>query len=153
MMIQEDPSESYLDEHLIMISDTPARAYYTDSSGKMLAASWKSGCTVNISPEEFQATALSLAQLIETRKPTLILIDCRHLEYEITYEQQTWYINQTRKLWLKSAIKKMAFVFRSNLTVQSGMEGFKEVANEEQIPTIPYRIFETNNEAVCWLRN
>jgi hypothetical protein len=59
--------------------------------------------------------------LIETRKPYLILVDCRHLEYEISYEQQTWYINQTRKLWFKSGIKKMAFVFRANLSVQSGM--------------------------------
>jgi hypothetical protein len=153
MMTQEDPSDSYLNKHLLIISDTPARAYYADNSGKILVASWKPGLTANISPEDFQNTALWLAQLIETRKPTFILVDCRHLEHEITYEQKVWYIDQTRKLWLKSGIKKMAFVFKANLSVQSGMEGFKEVAQEESLPNIPFRIFENNMEAIIWLNN
>ncbi len=152
-MNEEDPSDRFLRDNLKLISETPARCYYQDERSKVLVASWKRDTTENIAPQDFQQNALIFADLIARRKPAYVMVDCRHLEHEITYEQQLWYVQQTRALWLKSTVKKMAFVFKSNLAVQLGVEGLRDVAEEEGLPSFDYRIFETVEEAMNWVRS
>ncbi len=151
-MTQEDPSDRFLSENLILISETGERNYYQDPTQKILVASWKPGSADHYNLESFQLNALRFAQLIEEKKPRSIMVDCRYLGFEISDQDQRWYINQTRKLWDKSSIKRMAFVFRANLSVQMAMEGLKDVAQEEGVKSIEYRIFENLIEAFGWIK-
>jgi hypothetical protein len=115
-MTQENPCDAYLKENFSLIADTPVRVYYTDSNKKFLIASWKYGSTTQLDPETFQETALYLVGLIKEHKPAYLLMDCKHLDHQITYEQQVWYAENTRTLWLKSGIKKLALVFKLRRT-------------------------------------
>jgi hypothetical protein len=151
-MTQEDPSERFLKENLISIAETPERFYLIDESSNMLVASWKPGKASAFDSERYQFNALQLAELIKTRKPETLLLDCRYLVYEISYHDHLWYIQQTRALWEKAKVKRVAFVFRANLSVQVAMEELKEAAQDEGIKAIEYRIFECNVEAAGWLK-
>lgn len=151
-MTQEDPSDRFLKENLQLISETPERNYYQDATHKILIASWKPGSSDHYNLESFQLNALTFAKLIEEKKPRSIMVDCRFLGFEISDQDQRWYITQTRKLWDKSSIKRMAFIFRANLSVQMAMEGFKDVAQEEGVKSIEYRIFEDILEAFGWIK-
>ncbi len=151
-MTQEDPSERFLKENLRLITDTPERNYYSDAADKLLVASWKPGRAEVYNLERFQYNAMALVDLIKTRRPQYIMVDCRHLGFELTYQDQVWYVNQTKALWPKSGIKKMAFVFKDNLSVQMSMEGLKDVAQEEGVKNIEYRIFECLMGAAAWLK-
>lgn len=147
----EDPSERFLRNHLIPIADTPERYYLSDEFSNMIVASWKPGRADQYDIQKFQQNALLLADLIKERQPSSVLIDCRYLGFELSYEDHIWYVQQTRALWEKTKIKKIGFVFRSNLAVQMAMEGLTEVAQQEGVKAIEYRIFECNVEAANWL--
>jgi hypothetical protein len=150
-MNPDDPSERFLRNHLIPIADTPERYYLSDQFSNMIVASWKPGRAEQYDLEKFQHNAMMLADLIKERQPTSVLVDCRHLGFELSYEDHLWYVKQTRALWDKTKIKKIGFVFKSNLAVQMAMEGLKEVAQEEGVKQIEYRIFESNVDAASWL--
>lgn len=152
-MTQEDPSERFLKENLnlIPIADTPERSYLMDEITSMIIASWKPGRAEIYNAERFQLNAMTLADLIKTRRPQYVMVDCRHLGFEVTYQDHLWYVNQTRALWEKSKIKKIAFVFKDNLAVQMSVEGLREVAQEEGLVTFEHRIFECNVDAANWL--
>jgi hypothetical protein len=151
MMNPDDPSERFLRNHLIPIADTPERYYLSDEFSNMIVASWKPGRADLYDMNKFQQNAMILADLIKERQPHGVLVDCRHLGFELTYEDHIWYINQTRALWDQTKIKKIGFVFKDNLAVQMAMEELKEVAQEEGVRQIEYRIFECNVDAANWL--
>ncbi len=151
-MTQEDPSDRFIAESLRLINETKERAYYHGENEKLLVASWKPGSPDTYDMHAFQTNAMHFAKLIEERKPRQVMVDCRHMGFEVTYQDHLWYINQTRQLWAKSTIKRMAFVFKSNLAVQMAMEELKEVAEDEGIRQFEYRIFEDVAEAAGWLK-
>jgi hypothetical protein len=93
-----------------------------------------------------------LAKLIIEKKPKSVVVDCRHLGFELSDDDHRWYVNQTRAMWEKTGIKKLAFIFRANLAVQMAMEGLKDVAREEGVRPIDHRIFESVTDAFSWLR-
>ena len=151
-MTQDDPSDRFLNERFRLVTDTPERSYLLDESGKILAASWKIGKAEVYNMERFQYNAIVLADLVKSRKPEYILIDCRYMEFELSYQDHIWYVDQTREQWKKATIKKLALVFKDNLAVQMSMEGLSEVVREEGVASYEYRIFESNIEAVSWLK-
>lgn len=151
-MKEKDPSDKFLQENLELISETSARCYYQDSKDKILIASWKKDRSSSLDAQVFQQNALLFADMVATRRPNYVMVDCRHLEHQLTYEQQHWYVQQTRALWVKSTVKKLAFIFEANLAVQLGMEGIQDAAQQEGIPSIEYRIFENVEEAVNWVK-
>lgn len=150
-MQQDDPSDRYIIENFIYINETTARTYYESSDGKVLIASWKPETVATFYQDNFRENAYYFAQLISARKPKLILLDCRHLSIEISYLDQLWYVSQTKHLWSKLHIKKLALIFRSNLAAQIAMEGLKDVAEEEGLRMAKARVFEDISEAMYWL--
>ena len=153
-MTQEDPSDRFLQENLTIIGDTPERTYLYDAASHLLVASWKQDTTDHHSTEKFKTNALKLLEFVATCKPKYMIVDCRHLGFELSYQDQRWYVEQTKSVWEKLKVQKIAFVFRSNLAVQMSMEGLKEVAIEEGMrKQISYRIFESNIDAANWLKS
>lgn len=150
-MTAHDPEDKYLEEVFIKINETNERVYYRSQNGKMLIASWKPDSPSSYSPEIFQRNALHFFNLIEQYSPTHLLVDCRYMGFEVTYNDHLWYINQTKPLWEKARIRKIAFVFQSNLAVQMSMEGLREVAEEEGVANFNHRIFESIKESTAWL--
>lgn len=151
-MIPEDPSERYLHQSHLLVGETPERLYLLDKPNHLLIASWKAGRADEYDLERFQANAMQLVSLVSEIKPRNIMVDCRHLGFEFSEQDIRWYIQQTKNLWTKSSVKRMAFVFKANLTVQMSMEAIKDVAQEEGIGGYEYRIFESNIEAANWLK-
>jgi len=152
-MVPEDPSERYLHQSHLLVGDTPERVYLHDKPNNVLIASWKQGRANEYDLDRFQANALQLASLISEIKPRNIMVDCRHLGFEFSEQDIRWYVQQTKNLWNTSKVKKIAFVFKSNLMVQMSMEAIKEVAQEEGIREYEYRIFECNMDAANWLKS
>lgn len=151
-MIQEDPSDKFLKENLRLITDTPERSYLMDEANSLLVASWKAGKANVYDEDRYRSNAMTLADLIKTRRPEYIMVDCRHLGFELTYQDHIWYVNQTRAIWEKAKVKKMAFIFKDNLSVQVSMEGLREAAQEEGIKNFEHRIFESVVDAAGWLK-
>jgi hypothetical protein len=152
-MTEEDESDRFLKEQMQLITETPQRGYYADIVNKTLVASWKSGRENQCCAGSFQKNAVILTQLIEQKKPKYLVIDCRNLGFEITDEEQRWYIQHNKSFWLGNKIKKVALIFKSNLSVQIGIEALIDMAMEEGIKPYPFRIFENIPDALSWVRN
>lgn len=150
-MTAHDPDDKYLDEVFIKINETIERNYYSNANRKMLIASWKANSPSAYNTEVFQRNALHFYNLIQHHSPQYLLVDCRYMGFEVTYNDHQWYIDQTRALWEKAKIRKIAFVFQSNLAVQMSMEGLRDVAEEEGVASFNHRIFESVMEATAWL--
>lgn len=151
-MTEQDPSDRLL-HSLTLVGGTPQRDYYIDEPNNILVASWRMDAANVYDMEAFQNNALYLAKLIEEKKPKSVVVDCRHLGFEVSDSDQRWYVNQTRSLWEKTSMKKVAFIFKANLSVQMSMEGLRDVAAEEGVRPIENRIFESVPDAFNWVKN
>src|ERR1700741_3031493 len=105
-MNEQDPSDRLL-HSLTVVGDTPERDYFIDQDNNILVASWRPDAAIVYDAATFQNNALYFAKLIVDNKPKAVVVDCRHLGFEISDDDHRWYINQTRKMWEKSSIKKM----------------------------------------------
>lgn len=152
-MTAHDPGDKYLEEVFIKLNETNERNYYRSENSRILIASWKPDSPKTYCADMFQRNALHFYNLIQECKPKFILVDCRYMGFEISYQDHIWYINQTRQLWENAKITKLAFVFQSNLAVQMSMEGLRDVAEEEGLAQLNHRIFESVMEATAWLGN
>lgn len=149
-MTQEDPSDLYL-QKIQPLVETNERYYLFDSKNNILIASWKWLGKDDLNMEAFQSNALILVDLLLKHVPQYVIVDCRKLGFEMTEQDHRWYVQQTKHVWAKTKPKKIAFVFKENLSAQMAMEGLKDIAIEEAAIMLNYRIFESNIDAVNWL--
>jgi len=149
-MTQEDPSNLYLNT-LTLIEETEERLYFHKAESSLLVASWKDISRNDLTLEKYKQNVMRLVELLEIYKPKYILVDCRKLGFEMTDADHRWYINNSKATWEKARIKKIAFVFKENLSAQAAMESLQDVALEENGPILHYRIFENNMDAASWL--
>jgi len=101
----------------------------------------------------FQTNALKLVEYLALYQPEYVIVDCSKMGFEMSEEDNRWYVQQTKHIWAKAKPKKIAFIFKENLSAQLGMEGLRDIAIEEGVIILNYRIFESNIEAVNWLIN
>jgi hypothetical protein len=148
----EEASDLFLKERMQLITETPQRRYYGHDATKTLLASWKAGLENECHASSFQNNALVFVQLMEQKKPLHIVFDCRNLGFEISPEEQNWYIQQTKSTWTKNNIKKVALIFKDNLSVQVGMESLMDMAREEGMAPYPFRIFDAIPDAFNWIK-
>ncbi len=103
-----------------------------------------------MSAVEFKKCIAQFAQNIETRKPKGFLTDSRNGHFTMPPDIQTWHDNDIIPIYIRSGIKKIAFILPPDIFASISLE---QTFEEEKAKVLHTRFFEDADEAFQWIRS
>ncbi len=134
------------------ITDTPYYSVFFDPANKLIEVKWKP-TILKLSINEYEKVCSEAYNYLFNYTPKLLLQNTHDVIYPVTEELQTWLTeNITKKIFVPTGIKKIAYIMPEDFLSKIGIEMLIEKANS-QIPTISRMYFDNRSDALNWLIN
>ncbi len=90
-----------------------------------------------------------LVKVVSAKRPSSILVDARDHKFTVPKEVQTWHDETVVPAYLKSGVKKMAFVVPNSIFAEVTTKNIFSQDNAKKF--LPTQFFDSELEATTWL--